>query len=417
MKNFLIILLLTCVCLQGQAQVNFVKNPSLEEYTNCPDAFSQIYRAKYWSNAIDSDFEFSTDYLNECSNLLLDKSLHIPDNSNFYQLPHFGRGMAAANFFYDKTLPAPPSPLPFNYRDYLQGRLFRNLENGKSYCVSFWVNLTETSGYYHNKIGAYLDNGSINSIVDTPGEEITAVLPQIKDEGVIDDTLNWVRIQGSFIANGDETYITIGVFLENSSVVALPSPWSSAHYSYYLIDDISVILIDLEADAGKDSHAEPGKPVQIGRLGDTTTQGLDCKWYKKGALIDSGAVIKVNGSAIVGNVDTYVVVQTICGLVKTDTVTVKTVPLGMKEWDANQTFTVYPNPSNGAFTITQTSLRGTMQSIHAKVYDLLGRVVYQQTIAFNNNTASIKANTGSGFYILELTGEEGNVSRQRIVFE
>ncbi|MBL7712844.1 MAG: hypothetical protein JNL13_10280 [Chitinophagaceae bacterium] len=195
---------------------------------------------------------------------------------------------------------------------------------------------------------------------------------------VIIDTLHWTKIEGSFVAKGTGKYITIGNFFPNDSVTTIATDYRKflPQYSYYLIDDVSVIPIDLNADAGKDSHAEPGKPVPIGRVNDTTVMGLDCKWYYKGALIDSGAVISVKGSAVVGSVDTYVVVQTVCGLVKTDTVTVKTVPAGMKKWNANQSFTVYPNPSNGAFTITQAGVI-PQGSVRAAVYDLLGRIVHQ----------------------------------------
>jgi len=51
-------------------------------------------------------------------------------------------------------------------------------------------------------------------------------------------------------------------------------------------------------------------------------------------LIDSGATITVAANVTVGAKDTYVVVQTVCGLVKTDTMELRTVPLGIQEWDA-----------------------------------------------------------------------------------
>jgi hypothetical protein len=64
-------------------------------------------------------------------------------------------------------------------------------------------------------------------------------------------------------------------------------------------------------------------------------------------------------------------------------------------------------------------LRGTKQSekITAKVYNLLGRKVYQEPLNFSNKEATLKINIPTGSYILELKDEAGNVQRERIVIE
>lgn len=416
MKKITLISLLVCVCINLQAQTNFVKNPGLERYDTCPNTINRINWCKHWSIPGDSvsTSEFCLEYYNVCGNDSADYAAHVPDNGYFYGYPHSGNGMAGSVLYYDK-IHAPASYWPFNYRDNLVGRLYRNLTAGKSYCVSFWTIMAESSGYAHNKIGAYLDDGSIN-IVDTFGEEISDIRPQVFTNAVLIDTVYWTKIEGSFVASGTEKYITIGNFFPNDSVTTIATDYRKflPEYSYYLIDDVSVIPIDLNADAGKDSHAEPGKPVQIGRVGDTTAQGLDCKWYYKGALIDSGAVISVKGTAIVGTIDTYVVVQTICGLVKTDTVRVTTVPVGMKDFAAEQTFNIFPNPSNGNLTITTASFRETAQ---CKIYGFLGQIINQQVISFSNNVAKLNLHLTRGTYVVELTYNDRSISRKRIIIE
>jgi hypothetical protein len=176
----------------------------------------------------------------------------------------------------------------------------------------------------------------------------------------------------------------------------------------------------LPANAGKDTWVEQGKQVQIGRVGDSTAKALNCKWYHKGILIDSGAIISVNANAVKYAVDTYVVVQTICGLVKTDTVLVRTVGTSIPLLGVDGAgFSIYPNPSSGTITIAHTSLRGegttTKQSI--KVYDLLGRLVQQQQIMFKHQEATINLNLTNGSYILEVEDEAGNLQRERMVIQ
>lgn len=415
MKKIAMIISLVCASLVGDAQTNYVKNPSFEKSMKCPDEINQLINALYWSCAVDTVGEpyYTPEYHNECATLV---NVGVPENFGGYQYAHSGKAYIGAGLFYDKTLP-PPAGATTNWRDYAQGHLLKPLQNGKTYCVSFWVVMAEISGYAHDNIGAYLDNGDINKR-SPAGIEITDVVPQVFCTSIIKDTMNWVKIEGSFVANGNETHITLGNFAKQAVVNTNVVPYYAfaEQYSYYLIDDVSVIPIDLAADAGKDSHAELGKKTLIGRVGDTTATALDCKWYKKGILIDSGAIISVNAGAGVGKIDTYVVVQTVCGLVKTDTVTVKTVPVGFREYGTELEFSVYPNPSNGALTITtpHAVILTKEGSLHAKVYDLLGRVIFNEPLNFTNNEASININTASGIYILELSDSEENSSRQRI---
>jgi hypothetical protein len=419
-KNIALISLLACVALNCVAQANFVKNPSFEDTVKCPDEINEIGRAKYWTCAVDTAGNidglqyYAPEYYNACAGVASPVICGVPQNAFSYQYPHFGNAYIGAGLYYDKT-PPPPAGATAIWRDYAQGHLHKPLQNGKAYCISFWVVLTETSGYAHNKIGAYLDNGNINKR-SPAGIEITDVIPQFQTTSIVKDTMNWVKVEGSFIANGTETHITLGNFAKQADVDTAFLYWGGLYqYSYYLIDDVSVIPIDLAAEAGKDTWVEMGKKVQIGRVGDTTAQGLDCKWYKKGALIDSGAIITVNSNSIINKVDTYVVVQNICGVIKRDTVNVKTTNVGIKEMSFENAFSFYPNPSNGNFSITCFAI--PKESITAKVYDLLGRMVHQEPLNFNNKEATLKLNIPSGSYILELKDEAGNVQRERIVIE
>ncbi|GAA4455425.1 hypothetical protein GCM10023092_19080 [Rurimicrobium arvi] len=154
---------------------------------------------------------------------------------------------------------------------------------------------------------------------------------------------------------------------------------------------------------------EAGKTVKVGRVGDTTAEALDCKWYHQGSLIDSGAIISVPGNATVGATDTYIVVQTVCGLSKSDTVLVRTVPLGVQEWDMKHSITIFPNPAHGFIHIQCIS---DLQSV--RVFDLSGRVVIQQPALKGNSTS---LDLPQGLYIVEIQTADGATERQRVLVD
>jgi hypothetical protein len=422
MKTIFISILLVCVSVFTEAQTNFVKNGDFERYDTCPALLDQLNFAKFWRPPIDSSCSHPAgEYNNACANIFRDLACHVPDNLYFHQYPHSGNGLIALVLYYDKTLP-PPYDYPFEYRDYAQVRLYNTLKAGRVYCVSFWVNKSEAFCYAHNKIGAYLDDGSINTAVDSAGKEITSVIPQVYTNTIIKDTQNWVKIEGSFVAVGNENTITVGNFFPNSTMLLSSDdciPGGFPQYSYYLFDDVSVVPVDEVANAGVDRWVEMGKQTQIGPVEDSTARGMDCKWYYKSKLIDSGNVITVSASSIKYAVDTYVVVQNVCGKTTRDTMLLRTVGAGMSTFATTEnTFSISPNPSSGKFYISNASLRGgtTKQSepLSIKVYDVLGRVVYEQSLILNKAQMPLELNLAKGTYIVELRTEDA-VQRERIV--
>jgi hypothetical protein len=139
---------------------------------------------------------------------------------------------------------------------------------------------------------------------------------------------------------------------------------------------------------------------------------LDSKWYHKGSLIDSGGRINVKAGSSSGQLDTYVVQQAVCGIVKTDTVVVRTVAGGVNEDEMNKAFSIYPNPSGGTFTISPVIPNGAQrreETLHIKVYDLPGRVVYEDRVK-----GAFRLDVAEGFYVAEIRDSEGRVHRERL---
>ncbi|WP_113662363.1 T9SS type A sorting domain-containing protein [Pedobacter nanyangensis] len=410
--SLLITIAIICACLTTQAQIiNYVKNPSFEDTVKCPDGWSQISYAKHWSCAVDTidNPPYAPEYFNVCAKSIYQAG--IPENTGGYQFPNTGNAYVGLHTYYDKTMPLPPSIIPPNFRDYAQGRLHKHLKTGQTYCVSFWVVMGEASAYGQNKIGAYLDDGSINAR-DTPGAEITDVIPQVFSTEIIKDTFNWTKVEGSFVASGNETHITLGCFAKNEDVDTFHNIWGGLiQYSYFYFDDVSVIPIDYKANAGPDCHVPEGGTVEIGNP-DTTAFGLDCKWYHKGMLIDSGVRIIVPANTLVGATDTYVVVQTICGNITRDTVTVYTAALGVKHWE-KKAVQVYPNPSDGRFSISA----DVPGDVSLRVYDLQGRLVHRQETDLGKGSAELSLHVATGTYLLHVEDRQGKVYRERLQVE
>ena len=395
-----VISLFTCAALS--AQVNLVKNPSLEQHTFCPNAWEEIRAAVNWSpiDTVSNPPMCTPEYCNTCGTGLPS----IPYGGYYYQYPRTGAGMAQLQIFYDERI----LPPPFNYyRDYLQGRLYQPLIAGKQYCVTFYTVLEETSDYAIGSIGAYLDNGSIDN-TDSIGcaAPQTAHTPQIENTSLIYDTLNWTKIEGTFTATGVERFITIGNFKDKVHTVYTPYlGLSGGGYSYYLIDDVSVIASDAIAYAGHDTAIGFGDSVYIGMH----DEAMPCTWTKQGSatVIHDGAGMWVKPTATTK----YIVKQTLCGVISYDTVTITVWPQSVNNLTGSSFAKVFPNPASNVLHIDNLKETATYQ-----IVNIIGVPVQQGALLPGNNDVFI-TNIPTGIYLLVLTNTNGVKTIIRLVKE
>ncbi len=404
--------LLLFVITNANAQVNYVLNPSLENYTKCPYDFDQIKFAKYWTsidtgwipNAIDSfgNPNCTPEYCNSCAGL--NYAASIPINDFFYHYPRTGNGLAQVMMFSDETFYYP------YLRDYLQGHLYKALTTGKSYCVTFFVCLENTSQYAVNHIGAYLDNGEIDTTQNCglPQTEYTSTL-QVLETTIINDTLNWTKVEGSFTAMGNEKFITVGNFFSKSNTSYISTGFSSNYHAIYLVDDISVVESDHVAFAGNDTTIALGDSAFLGEI------AVPYTWYKNSSglsLIDStsgGIWVK----PALGTTD-YMVKQTLCGVSTWDSVKITVVPVDVKNVGNVKNVSVYPNPNNGNFTIAGTT-NNTDATI--EILNTVGQVVYKKVASIQHDhlQEQINLNMPAGVYVLKITNDAGTSYFQRLV--
>ena len=400
--KYLLTVLSFFTCATLLAQVNLVKNPSFEQHSQCPNAYDQIRFADYWSSidTVSIDPLCSPEYCNTCSTI----GLAIPSNLYFYQYPKTGNGMAQAIMFYNESQPDTYK------RDYLQGRLYQPLTTGKQYCITFYVVYEELSGYAISNIGAYFDNGGIDN-TDSAGCALpqTTHIPQVENTTIISDTLNWTKIEGTFIATGTEKFITIGNFRDKAHTNYTPFiPWPGSggdNWSWYLVDDVSVIASDAVAYAGHDTAIGFGDSAYIG-LHD---EAMPCTWTKQGSstVIHDGAGMWVKPTATTK----YIVKQTLCGVSTYDTVTITVWPQSVNNLTGSSFARIYPNPVNKLLHI-----HVLKPDLHYQLKNMLGVTVLQGELQQGENTITIEA-LPTGIYLLELTDTEGQKAVMRVVKE
>ena len=399
-------LIITMICslklIVAYSQTNLVLNPSFEDTVHCPFNNNMISYAMNWSG-IDTAASalFSNcnpEYFNSSCGIILTSV-----QPYFHQNARTGSGMVGSIFLsFDSVL------LNDN-RNYMQGKLSQPLQGGKHYCVKYYVVALDTaSHYFNNKQAAYLDDGGIDSVINCSAP-IPNLQPQLVNSTIITDTANWVKLEGSFVAIGNETRITIGNFSPytqtNYIVQNIPSPLEGV--SYYGVDDVSVIENNLPAFAGTDALIASGDSVYLGRPNEI---GPECRWWANGtALNDSSLGFWAKPT----QPTQYVLQQKICGNVKYDTVFVNISGHdGLNDSRrVGDNFKLLPNPSNGTFIISST--QATYNNIIINSID--GKEVYNNKLVFTKGNANFDLDLPNGVYHVKLIGSSGVASQKLVI--
>lgn len=227
MKSFLFSFFLFVFPVLLSAQ-NLVPNPSFEEILSCPDFPGQVWRAQGWYVA-----ENTPDYYNACCNNTF-PVVGVP--SNIFAYRNAATGDAYCGLWLFTSFP-PPYP-----REKIGVKLIKPLSLGVRYFVSF--NLSSVSSHSQDSNGGISKIGMLFSTkkYDLTNSPPTNNYSQFSADSIIADTTGWVLVKGSFVADSEYMYLTIGSFFDNTHTDTIKY-WSlngSGVYSYYYIDDICV---------------------------------------------------------------------------------------------------------------------------------------------------------------------------------
>lgn len=214
--------------------MNLVPNGSFEEYWECPTGNDlndgQLEKCKHWWKPT-----FGTsDYFNRChTNGIVD----VPDNLYGNQEPYQGEGYVGIGLIAWNN-----STTVVERSEYIQCQLDQQLSPCVEYKFSMKVSLAETSTHAMGKIGVKLTKEAIGESFD----DFLNFEPEIVNNVIITDSINWFSISGNFIAEGGESYLTIGYFsdiITNDTLFIQEYDFNTSYFSYYYFDAISLVEV------------------------------------------------------------------------------------------------------------------------------------------------------------------------------
>jgi hypothetical protein len=220
---------LLVLSLNIQAQ-NLVPNTSFEYNTECPEHTGRIINALPWYSV-----RSSCDYYHECGS----GGANIPIS--------YGGGYARTGQAYAGFKVWCINDGSGVNREILGVELTEALVEGYTYRVEFYLSMSDSMWYASQNVGAYFSVEQPNEAIDS----IESYQPQVWYNGdFITDKEGWTRVSGSFVAQGEEKFMSIGNFdkFEDTEVLFVPgggvAPSHSSVYwscSEYFIDDVSVV--------------------------------------------------------------------------------------------------------------------------------------------------------------------------------
>lgn len=301
-------------------------------------------------------------------------------------------------------------------RGYPRNRLKQKLKANTTYCAKYYVVNTNHSAWAIDGFGIYVGNQTLDTIKKCFAP-LSYLTPQIQhpNGNIILDTLQWIVISGTFVADGSEKYLMLGNFKTDAatnSILINPTYSISVPFSDICIDDVSCIESNLSAYAGRDTTIVLSDSVYIGRQTDFAIDS-GCIWYKLPNMttpIDtiSGLWVKPTTTS------TYIVRQQLdCSSLKWDTVvvTVNTNLIGIDklQWFSDN-ISLFPNPTSSNLNISFPS------QLDIKTFNIsnsLGQIVQEEAIEIKNSSCNIlTSDLKNGLYQIHFKTQFGIVTKK-----
>ncbi|MEZ4806360.1 MAG: hypothetical protein R2815_02650 [Flavobacteriales bacterium] len=223
------------------ASMELVRNGGFESVDKKVTTYDQLRNATGWTNGT---LGLSEVFSEDASA----KTVGIPVNDYGIMKPF--EGQAYAGFFgwkddvrrsYDSSDPEEVFVPGWNsYSEYIQGELVQPLVEGQTYELSFQVALSGNSDRSILGIGAFFGRTARNYQHRKFMEEV----PQLYIDKPLKEKSVWTEFKETFVADGGETVIVIGVFpyvgLESERLIE----GTDNQYAYYYLDAVSLKRVE-----------------------------------------------------------------------------------------------------------------------------------------------------------------------------
>lgn len=282
---------------------NYVGNPSMEQYSQCPDTLGQWYYMSNWYSPTNA----TPDFFHACA--AGDTDVDVADNQFGGQTPLHGNGYAGI-FGY----------APFSYREYISVTLDQPLTPDSVYCISFSASLSDLSGRAIANLGAYVSDNPVLSGTQGP----LFVTPQVSHQGgTITNQSGWTSIQGLYVPSTPQQFLTIGNFADNTATnvtnVSGSSGGSFDEYAYYYIDQVNVVPLPKLVLPNDTLQACINETVSL----NAPDHFCGYLWYAEDLSANYGTNSSANITSTTSGIFRYVLRAEFDGCYQTDTITVQ----------------------------------------------------------------------------------------------
>lgn len=217
--------------------VELVENGGFETITKEANTWDQIRLATGWGNATLGMSELF-------SKSAPAKTVGIPENEYGSCDPFEGEHFAGFHAWKDDERfdwgSSDPEELfkpGWNlYAEYIQCELKQALFEGRTYEVVYRIRLSKNSDRAVSGIGAYFGPEKM----EYHHRRYLAEKPVVYTETITKDKEKWTEVRGTFVADGGESWLCIGVFPHAGMDQAKIIEGLDNKYAYYYIDGISV---------------------------------------------------------------------------------------------------------------------------------------------------------------------------------